>query len=116
MRTNFVISAITGTYFSPEYNVTTLDNFNYAISFEFYNDQALTIPSIGVTGTITANGKFSTNGSWFNIPNSNIPSTINASNPLSPQFAGIIQQLQIITSGMTNTNWINIIIDASKST
>ena len=119
MRTNFVIAATNGTYTSPTYqNVNSLKKFDGEVSFEFYNDYSggvLSNPSSDVTGTITVNGKPSANSAWQNIPNSISPSTIDASNPLSPLFSGIVYQLQIITSGMTNTNFINVILDTNQA-
>jgi len=116
MRTSFVVPAIDGTYTSPVYNVTTLDNFKGEINFEFYDDIALTMPSSGMTGTLTVNGKMSINSLWQNIPDTTTPSTVDVAMAYSLQFSGIVQQLQIITSGLTNTNYVNIILDSSKST
>lgn len=118
MRTTFAISAIAGTYTSPEYkgNIPTLNAVNRnAITFEFYDDAALTIPSSDVSGLITVNGKFSANSVWSSIPDSSNPVNINAASPYSIMFDGVVYQLQIITSGMTNTNYINIIFDTIKS-
>lgn len=116
MRTSFAIVSTAGTYVSPIYNVNTLDDFNNEINFEFYDDVALTIPSTGMTGTITVNGKMSANSLWQNIPNTISPSTVNVATAYSMQVSGVIYQLQIITSGITNTNYIKVIIDSSKST
>jgi hypothetical protein len=119
MRTSFVIVATDGTYTSPTYqNVNSLKNFNNVVSFVFYNDYTdgvLSDPSTDVSGTITVNGTPALNGEWQNIPNSVDPSTVDASNPLSLQFVGVVYQLQIITSGMTNTNYIEVILDTSQS-
>jgi hypothetical protein len=118
MRTRFIVPAANGTYTSPTYDATvnTQDTMTINIvTFEFFNDAALTVPSTGVTGTITVNGKMSANSGWQNIPNSASPSTVNAASPLSPTFSGIVEQLQIITSTMVNTNYINVILDVQKS-
>ena len=118
MRTSFVIPASNGIYLSPTYGgiINTLNNFNNEINFEFYNDAKLTIPSTGMTGSITINGKMSANSLWQNIPNTSSPSTVNVANAYSLQVSGVIYQLQIITNGITNTNFINVIVDSSKST
>lgn len=120
MRTSFSIPATAGTYTSPEFtgNTPTLNSGNpgNTIAFEFYDDEELTIPSTGVTGTITVNGKVSKNSIWQNIPDTLNPSTINAASPYSLSFNGVVYQLQIITLAMTNTNYINIIFHTSKST
>lgn len=116
MRTSFSIPAITGTYTSPIYNVTTLNNYNNEVSFEFYDDIALTVPSVGMTGSLTVNGKMSKNSLWQNLPNTSIPSTVDISVAYSLGCIGTIYQLQIITSNVMNANYINIIIDSSKST
>ncbi len=116
MRTSFMVPAVNGTYISPIYNVTTLDNFVNEISFEFYNDAALTIPSIGMTGTFTVNGKMSANSLWQNIPDTLNPQTVDVATAYSLGAIGIINQLQIITNNIANTNYINIILDFSKST
>lgn len=111
----FSCAAANGTYLSPVLNINTLTEFSNIVSFEFYDDAGLTIPSTGVTGTITVNGKDSKNGAWLNIPDSGVPSTVDASNPLFLVFTGPIYQLQVITSGMTSTNYINIIVDINPS-
>ena len=117
MRTNFVIAAANGTYTSPiNKNINTLDTFGNIITFEFYNDAALTIPSTGMTGSITVNGKMSANSIWQNIPNSSEPTTIDVANALSLSVNQAVYQLQIITNTLANTNFVNIILDSTKST
>ena len=115
MRTNFVVPATNGTYLSPPYNVYSKWNFDYNVTFEFYNDEALTEPSTGMTGTITVNGKESANSIWANIPDTSIPSTINAATAYSLAFKGIVYQLQIINASLANTNYVNIIVDSNPS-
>lgn len=117
MRTSFVITATNGTYTSPvNKNITTLDTFGNIITFEFYNDAALTIPSTGMTGSITVNGKMSANSIWQNIPNSSAPIIIDVANALSLSVNQAVYQLQIITNTLVNTNFVNIILDSTKST
>lgn len=108
---SFVVPSTNGTYTSPIYNIGNTNNFEYIVGFEFYDDEELTIPSTGVTGTITLNGKNSPNGIWQNIPNSLVPTTIDASNPLSPNFTGLIYQLQVITNSLANTSYIKVIVN-----
>jgi len=116
LRTNFTIAATNGTYLSDPFNVNDTGEYVYYLTFEFYDDVSLTTPSTGVTGNITVNGKSSENAGWSNIPDSMVPSVIDASNPLNPTgFQGILYQLQIITSSLTNTNYVNIILDQQKS-
>lgn len=106
----FAVPAADGTYTGPIYNENNISEFGYVLSFEFYDDEALTEVSTGVTGTITVNGKMTPNGIWQNIPVSTSPSTVDASNPLSLSFSQALYQLQIITSGMMNTNYIKLIL------
>lgn len=113
MRTNFKVTAAAGTKLSPTYNVFPLQEFNYNISFEFYDDAALTIPSVGMTGTITLNGKPSANSVWQNLPITASPSTIDIASAESLFVSGVIYQLQLITASVTNTNYINVIVDTS---
>ena len=115
MRTSFVVVAANGTKLSPTFNVFPLREFNYNISFEFYNDAALTIPSTSMTGTITLNGKPSANSVWMNLPITATPSTIDISNAKSLTVYGVIYQLQLITASVTNTNYINVIVDTSAT-
>lgn len=115
MRTNFVVTAANGTKLSDVYNVFPLQEFNYNISFEFYDDEALTIPSTGMTGTITLNGKPSANSVWMNLPITASPSTINIADAQSLTVYGVIYQLQLITASVTNTNYINVIVDTSAT-
>lgn len=110
----FVIPVANNTYLSPANLFTPANYNNYSnniISFEFYQDITCLIPSTGMTGTLTVNGKMSPNGIWQNIPDTQNPSTVDVSNAQSLQFQGIIQSLQLITSGIANTNFIKILID-----
>ena len=107
MRTNFVIPATNGTYLSPTYNVYS--------QWEFYDDEALTEPSTGMTGTITVNGKESANSIWANIPDTLNPSTVDVASAYSLGFSGVVYQLQLILNTLVNTNYINIIVDSNPS-
>ena len=115
MRTNFVIPATNGTYLSPTYNVYSQWEFDYNITFEFYDDEALTEPSTGMTGTITVNGTESANSIWANIPDTLNPSTVDVASAYSLGFSGVVYQLQLILNTLVNTNYINIIVDSNPS-
>lgn len=113
MRTSFVVSAANGTYTSPQFNVDTLVNFkeNF-LTFEFYDDAECTEVSTDVTGTMTVNGKASTNSVWQPIPDG---ADMDMSDPLSLGWEGVITQFQIINTDLTNTNYVKLIYDFGRS-
>ena len=113
MRTNFIIPSNDGTYLSQIFEPSPLSNFINNVSFAFYDDIDLTIPSVGMTGTFIINANNAPNTIWQNIPNTSTPSSVNVALANSLIFEGTVYQFQIITNGITNTNYINIIYDIS---
>lgn len=122
MRTDFVFPAANGTYESAIQGMSVyaiaIGVPTNTITFEFYDNYengVLSSVSENVAGNISLNGKMSLNSIWQPIPCNTLGNTVDTSNPLSVAFTGVLQRLQLINNGLTNTNWIKIILDITES-
>lgn len=111
MRTSFSIVKANGTYLSPVYNVNTLNAVGGGlVTFEFYNDEALTTKSSSPTGTITMTVLMSKNSV------AQQSTVVDCASATSVALTGVIYQLKIVNASLSATNFVNVIIDLPKST
>lgn len=112
MRTSYSFAKADGDHLSPAYVVANLSQVGVnQISFEFYNDAALTTPSTGMTGTLTVYQKPSPNSVFTQVTGS----TVNVASAAPIQFTGVLEQLKVTTASLANTSYVNVIIDTSRS-
>lgn len=108
MKNNWVFSAQSGVYISPIWVSSSSSGnefFSNQINFEFFDDEQCNILSIEQNGSIIINGRSDYKAIFQPLPSNNI----DISNPISLNWLGVTNQLQvIINTKLANTNYVQI--------
>lgn len=108
MSSIWTFSAAAGTYTSPIMNPTSTtgeDYFSNQINFAFYNDSSGTVLSVNPLGSLVVTGRSVPNAVFQSIPSG----TIDVANPISLNWNGVANQLQVvIATSLVNTNFVRI--------
>lgn len=109
MQVEFVISVDDDDYVLGALGAKIFSLGNNQVAFEFFDDEKCTTLAVVTEGLLTIKTKPSGNSAWQSVPDgTDMDLAVDQS---ALRFSGVIDYLQVSTSGIVGANFIKVIIN-----